>query len=195
MASIEIHSVQTVSGNQARVRRIIEDDVQVFLSGVPVQIEAADGGVQEWDGTTVLNGIAGFALEAASNLVTTGVPKTLTFGSVPNEPLAVNIPRGAPLNDGRVGFEVAVADTIFRGQVGPLQTVDPTDVGKQYGLTKDTDNHWFVDKTKLTVGVNTVVTIVKLDPQDQGGYPLSIPPTAPRGVYFVVNDEAAQLTS
>ncbi len=195
MASIEIHSVQTVSGNQARVRRIIEDDAQTFLQGVPVQIEAADGGVQEWDGTTVAFGIAGFSLSAASNLTTTGVAKTLTFGTVPNETSAVNIPRGAPLNDGRVDFETSSIDTIFRGQVGPAQTALVTDVGVQYGMTKDSDGHWYVDKTKTTVGTNTVVTITKLDPVDQGGYPLSVPPTTPRGVYFQVMPAAAQVVN
>ncbi len=195
MASIEIHSVQTVSGNQARVRRIIEDDAQTFLAGTPVSIEAADGGVQAWDGSTVAFGIAGFSLEAASNLVTAGVAKTLTFGSVPNEASAVNIPRGAPLNDGRVGFETATEDTVFRGQVGPSQTALATDVGVSYGMTIDSDGHWYVDKTKSTVPTNTVVTIVKLDPTDQGGYPLSTPPAAPRGVYFTVNVASQQLVA
>ena len=195
MASIEIHSVQTVSGNQARVRRIIEDDVQTFLQGTPVSIEAADGGVQAWDGTTIAFGIAGFSLSAASNLTTTGVAQTLTFGTVPNESSAVNIPRGAPLNDGRVDFEVAVADTVFRGQVGPAQTVTAVNVGVQYGMTKDSDGHWYVDTTKTTVGVNTVCTIIKLDPTDQGGYPLSVPPTSPRGVYFTILVSSAQVVA
>lgn len=195
MASIEIHSVQTVSGNQARVRRIIEDDGSTFLAGTPVSIEAADGGVQAWDGTTVAFGIAGFSLSAASNLTTTGVAKTLTFGSVPNEASAVNIPRGAPLNDGRVDFETSSQDTVFRGQVGPAQTALATDVGVSYGMTIDSDNHWYVDKTKSTVGVNTVVSITKLDPTDQGGYPLSVPPATPRGVYFQVLVAAAQVVN
>ena len=144
---------------------------------------------------TVAFGIAGFSLSAASNLTTTGVAKTLTFGSVPNEASAVNIPRGAPLNDGRVDFETSSQDTVFRGQVGPAQTALATDVGVSYGMTIDADGHWYVDKTKSTVGVNTVVSIVKLDPSDQGGYPLSVPPTAPRGVYFQVLVAAAQVVN
>lgn len=191
MASIEIHSVQTLSGNQARVRRIIEEATQTFLQGTPVMI-AADGGVQAWDGVTIALGIAGFSLSAASNLTTLGVAKTLTFGTVPNESSAVNIPRGAPLNDGRVDFEVSTDDTIFKGQVGPSQTVAASDVGKQYGMTKDTDGHWYVDKTKTTVGTNTVVTVTKLDPIDQGGFPLAVAPATPRGLYFQITPAAAQ---
>lgn len=202
MASAEIHSVQSTSGNQPRMRRIIEELGQVFLSGVPVQIVPADGGVKEWDGATLANAIAGFSKESASNLAATppspltttigiGGPagaqgaKVLSFGSVPFEPSAVNIPRGAPLNDGRVGFEVSDNDSIFLGQVGPAQTTVAGDVGKTYGMTKDTDNHWFVDKTKT--GANAVVQIVKLDPNDLSA--------TPRGVYFVVLPAAAQIVA
>ena len=184
MASSEMHAAQTVSGNQPQVRRIIEEATQTFLQGTPVML-AADGGVQAWDGATIARGLAGFCNEPASNLTTLGVQKTLTFGSVPFETSAVNIPRGAPFNDGRVGFEVANDDSIFRGQVGPAQTAVVGDVGVQYGMTKDTDGHWYVDRTKLTVGTNTLVVIVKLDPADQSA--------TPRGVYFKVIKAAQQL--
>lgn len=196
MASAEIHAIGSVSGNQPRMRRIIEEAGQTFLSGVPVQIVAADGGVREWDGATVAFGIAGFSKEPANNLAATPATpttfsvgagsKTLTFGTVPNEASAANIPRGAPLNDGRMGFEAADLDTVFLGQVGPAQTTVAGDVGKQYGMTKDADGHWFVDKTKSTVGTNTVVQIVKLDPNDISA--------APRGVYFVVIFGAQQVS-
>jgi hypothetical protein len=172
------------------VRRIIEEASQTVANGppgIPVQIASGDGGVQIWDGTTVARGIAGFSLEGFSNLTTVGVAKTLTFGSVPYESSAVNIPRGAPLNDGRIGFEVAAQDTVFRGQVGPSQTAVAADVGVQYGMTQDSDKSWYVDRTKSTVGTNTVVTIVKLDPQDQSA--------SPRGVYFVVTTGAAQVVA
>lgn len=186
MASIEIHSVQTTSGNQPRIRRIIEKLTQVFLSGVPVEIDTAvDGGVKEWAGTPLTDSIAGFSKESASNLTATGVAKTLTFGTVPNESLAINIPRGAPLNDGRLGFEASDGDSVFQAQVGPAQTTANTDVGKHYGMTKDADNHWFVDKTKTTIGTNTVCTVVKLDPTDQSA--------TPRGVYITIDPANAQL--
>ena len=191
MASAEIHAVGTVSGNQARMRRIIEEASQTFLVGVPVQIAAGDGGLKEWDGTTLASAIAGFSKEAGNNLAVLGVAPTasvpsaqsLTFGSVPFQASAKNI--GRPLfNDGRIGFEVAELDNIFSGQINPTgQTLAATDVGKTYGMTKDSDGHWFVDKTKT--GANAVVQIVKLDPGDQSA--------TPRGVYFVVLAAAAQL--
>lgn len=189
MASIEIHAVSTVSGNQPRARRIIEDASQTFLPGTPVEVHSTNGAIMEWDGSTVADAIAGFSLEQANNLSSAGSdPTTANPGvqpfersDVPNEASAVTI--GRPLfADGRIGFEAAAEDTIFRGQVGPSQTTAATDVGVAYGLTKDSDNHWYVDKTKTTV--NAVVTVVKLDPWD-----------TTRGVWFVVLPAAAQLTA
>jgi len=191
LASSEIHSVQTVSGNQPRIRRIIEEAGQTFLPGTPVQVAAGDGGLKAWDGTTIARGIAGFSKEFGNNLAALGVIPTASVpgvqpsaSSVPFEPSAVSITRPF-FRDGRQGFEVAVEDTVFLGQVGPAQTALATDIGVQYGMTIDADNHWFVDKTKLTVGTNTVLTIVKLDPNDQSA--------TPRGVYFVITTGAQQL--
>ena len=167
------------------MRRIIEEATQTFVSGTPVMLNAVDGGVQAWDGVTIALGIAGFSAEPGSNLTTLGVAKTLTFGSVPFEASAVNIPRGAPYNDGMVGFEVATDDSVFKGQVGPAQIAVAADLGKQFGMTKDTDGHWYVDRTKNNPGVNTVVTITKLDPQDQSA--------TPRGVYFQITPAASQM--
>ncbi len=188
MASTEIHSVQTTSGNQARIKRIIEEAGQTFLSGTPVQVAAGDGGLQAWvQGATK---IAGFAKEPGNNLAALGVVPTAAVnpnpqpsfgGSVPFEASAVNISRPA-FRDGRIGFEVATPDTIFQGQVGPAQTALSTDVGVTYNLTKDADNHWFVDKTNVA---NLVATIVKLDPNDQSA--------APRGVYFVITPAFQQI--
>lgn len=170
MASAPMGSVRTISGNQPEIARVAEEIAQVFLLGTPVMV-AADGGIQAWDGETVVNGIAGISKVAASNLNGTGVAKLLTFGSVPNEALAVNIARGAPFNDGRVDFETSVADTVFYGQVGPAQATLATDVSKQYGMTQDADGHWYVDKNKS--GNQAVVQIVELDYNDTA-----------RGVHF-----------
>jgi len=189
MASALIKAIRTVSGNQPEIRRIIEEATQAFLEGTPVQVNGTDGGVQAWDGTTYTSGIAGVAKEPGSSLSTTGTRKFLTFGSVPNEASAVNIPRGAPYNDGKVGFEVANNDSVFYGQIGSSQTSSYAAqlVGGSYGLTKDSDNHWYVDLTKtLTSGGGSssqaVLKIVKLDPID-----------TTRGVHFVFLPVSQQL--
>jgi hypothetical protein len=177
VASIEIHSVQTVSGNQPRIRRLAEAAGQTFLSGTPLALNAS-GFVIAWVVNTQgpgQGGLIGFAKEFGANLAVAGVAAQQTFGSVPNESAAVNISRPF-FNDGRTGVETADLDTVFLAQVGPAQTALQSDVGKQYGLTIDTDNHWFVDKTKTTAGTNTECTIVRLDPNDQSA--------TPRGVYI-----------
>jgi hypothetical protein len=195
VASAEIHSIQTVSGQQPRMRRLPEEAGQTFLPGTPVQLAAGDGGVKAWDGVTVAFGIAGFSKEAGNNLAALGTTPTAavnpnpqpSFGAVPFQPAAKNFTRPLFI-DGRQGFEVAVADTIFLGQVGPAQFTVATDVTKQYGLTLDADGHWFVDKTKI--GAAAVVEIVRLDPNDQGTLGVTT-----RGVYFIVLPAAAQLVA
>ena len=178
MASALIQERGTVSGNQMRMQRIIEDAGQTFLAGTPLMINNVTGGLKAWDGVTIANGIAGISKEFGVNLATAGVSLGQTsgagaipplaggqtFGSVQNESGAVNFSR--PLfNDGRTGIVLAVTDTQFYGQVGSAQAAPSiTDIGKSFGLTKDADNHWFVDRTK--VGGAAVLQIVGLDQWD-----------------------------
>jgi len=181
VASIEIHSVQSVSGNQPRVRRMAEKAGQTFLPGTPVFIDATGFVLAVVSPATTAVPLAGFSKEQAANLAASGVAQQQTFGSVPNEALAVNIARPF-FNDGNTGFEVGTQDTVFLGQVGPAQTATVALLGTTAGLKIDTDNHWFVDTA--AAGVNKVVTIVKLDPNDQSA--------TPRGVYFVLLPAAFQ---
>lgn len=176
MASIEIHAAQTTSGNSPKALRRIEKLTQTFLAGVPVMVDSVDGGIKEWTGTVATDKIAGFSSEPASNLSATGtgapgvltpvlgLGSTSTFGSVPYQTSAKNIPRGGPFNDGRIGIEVAAGDSVFAANVGPAQTTVETDVGVGYGMTKDADNHWYVDRTKTAA--NACVTIKALHPLD-----------------------------
>jgi len=189
ITAIPIQPVESQSGNQWRAFRIIEENAQTFKAGTLVSV-AADGGIQAWNGTTygvntaapALGSVVGVSYEAGSSLATTGVGApvpfspvtglgaTLTFGSVPNEASAKNIPHGAPLNDGRVGFILPSADTIFSatfGNAGSPATPAVTNVGKQYGMTIDTGgNFWYVDSSKSTFGTNLLVTVVGLDLRD-----------------------------
>jgi hypothetical protein len=176
-----IKPVSTVSGNDFRSNRIIEEASQNgILAFSVVQVTSSDGGLQAWDGSTIASGIAGIAYEPSSNLGTTGLgaPAPLspfvgagavagTFGSVPNESSAVNISHGAPLNDGRWGLFIACNDTVFSAAFGSntvATTPLVTDVGKIYGMTKDgTNNYWYVDKNKVTT--SAVCTVIALDPR------------------------------
>ena len=177
MASSEMHSVQTVSGNQPRIRVIGEAATQTWLPGTPLALNGS-GYVIPWAGVIVTNlvgAIIGTSKVPGANLGTANTPQQQTFGSVPNQSAAANYSRPY-FNDGRTLFETADPDTIFLGQVGPAQSVTQANVGVPYGITKDSDNHWYVDTSKTTVGTNTCVMIVKLDPNDQSA--------TPRGVYF-----------
>ena len=180
--AIPIKPFQTVSGNQWKQNRLYEDASQTFVADTPVEIYTT-GGVKVWDGTTLTNGIAGIAYEAASNLGTlggattpylqplqpyTGPGATLTFGSVPNESSASNFPHGAPLNDGRCGFTLANPDTVWSAAFGTTANATKpliTNIGVAYGLTKDTGNsYWYVDAGKTTT--SAAVIVVGLDPRD-----------------------------
>jgi hypothetical protein len=186
ITAIPILPVESISGNQFRAFRLIEEAGQTFKAGTPVSIAAGDGGVQAWVANTQgpgQGGICGISYEAASNLSATGsgAPTPFspflgigavqgTFGSVPNQSSAKNIAHGAPLNDGRVGFILPTPDTIFSAVLGnngnPVVPAN-TDVGKQYGLTLDTGgNYWYVDRNKTTAGTNTVLTVIALDLRD-----------------------------
>jgi hypothetical protein len=190
ISAIPILPVESISGNQFRAMRLIEELTQTFQAGTPVSIAAGDGGVQAWSpntGATGVNlgqgGVCGISYEAASNLTATGAgaPTPLsplvgvgavlgTIKNVPNQSAATTIFHGAPINDGRVGFILPTADTIFSailGNNGNPVTPANTDVGKNYGLTLDSNSkYWYVDRNKSTVGTNVVLTVIALDLRD-----------------------------
>jgi hypothetical protein len=174
--------VQTTTNTTELTMSVNEKAGQTFVAGTPVQLNA--GVVQAWDGATIAAGIAGVTFIDASNLATDGAgaaapfgsigfPGTsVTFGTVPNEASAVNIPRGAPFSTGQTLFAAARQETIFQGQFDNANHTDAasitpvqSDIGKHYGLTRGSDGKtWYVDKNKTTDGTNTVLEIVALDP-------------------------------
>ncbi len=119
--------------------------------GTPVRI--VSGYVAEMDtidGTDDL--ILGFTSEGSHTLGTSGTAPQggsgTTYGSVPNQASAKNIPIGAPMADGTLGVFLAQDDTIFVGVTDAAHTTIITDIGSTFGLTKDsTTSNWFVDTT------------------------------------------------
>ncbi|HEX4503162.1 MAG TPA: hypothetical protein VH187_18670 [Scandinavium sp.] len=170
------------------VRFIIEEAGSVFLYGTPVMINGTDGGVQAWDATVGAGHlIAGFAIQPAQNLATTGAGAPSGFGPITGagsnvgsyappgdsfQPLAVVTPPMVPMTDGFNYFAVAAPTVVFRGRIGtsasaPIATTNQQ-VGIQYGLTKDTGNNfWYVDTSKT--GAAAVAQIVGLDPLEPVG--------------------------
>jgi hypothetical protein len=156
---------------------------QTFLIGVPVQLNA--GFVQKWDGSTFNGGLLGISLIAGSNLASNGAgapapfgqigpPGAIqTYGSVINEPNAVNIAVGTPITDGRTLYTQANAAQVFEGQVDNSAGAVPADytptqaqVGSLFGITFDSTGSAYVDLGKLTPGTNTCVQLVGLSPVD-----------------------------
>jgi hypothetical protein len=175
---------------------------QTFLSGVPVQLNGA-GFVQEWDGATVAAGILGVSESFGLNLGSagkgapampfgqiTGTGSISTYGSVPNQPSAVNIALGSPISDGRTLYMEPNQDNIFEavfdnsaGAVAADYTPTQADMGVKYGMTKDANGLWYVDKNK-TAG-NSILQIVGVNPID--GF------TVNARVRFVFNVAAIQV--
>ena len=188
ITAVPIQPVSTTSGNQYRARRVIEENAQTFKLGTPVAVAGADGGIIAWGGATLTGAVgspAGISYEAASNLSATGagapqpnqpftgLGATVTFGSVPNQSAAKNIPHGAPLNDGRVGFFVTSGDIVYSATLGnagnfanwsdALLSTNP-----QVGLTIDTGgNFWYADLAKT--GATAAFQLVGRDLRDPIG--------------------------
>jgi hypothetical protein len=181
----------------------VEEAGQTFTYGVPVQVNATDGGIQIWDGTTLVAGIAGFSSQPASNLGSTGLGAPVGFSPIlgpgssignyaanSNQPLAVITPPMVPIVDGFSYFFLPYPTTVFRARLGTSATVTPVATannqdGLAFGLTKDTGNsYWYVDTNK-TAG-NAAVRIVGFDPIDPIG-------TVGGHVLFVVLQAVQQL--
>lgn len=181
MASIAMYGSQSTSGTQPVQKRVAEKASQTFLLGVPVSVDGA-GYLVEWDGATITGAIAGISTEPARNRTTSGTAQLISpLGfAVQNQPNSkiVAVP---PFDDGKLNMYVANTDTVFYGEVGPAQLSSSVVIGTQYGLTKDTDNNWYVDLNKTTPGVNTVVVATAIDDFDTRGIFFKFLPSAVQG--------------
>jgi len=165
--------IGTNAAGVAQENRSAEKASQTFLQGTPVQYDVA-GATGFVIACPTINSaatanIAGFSVEPASNLTTSGVPKTLNLTQVPpNQPNAVITPLGVPINDGTVGFAVADSATEFVGVLGNSATaanatLAQAQVGAIFGLTKDAGNSfWYVDQNITTVAGGACVIITAL---------------------------------
>jgi hypothetical protein len=163
-----------------------EEAGQTFVEGTPVMINATDGGVEVWGGTITTPSIAGFAIQNANNLGTTGAGLQQPFSAQvgpgsyigsyaanSNQPLAVITPPMVPFSDGTLGYYIAAPTTRFIGKIGTSASVTPVatasnQVGIAYGLTKDTGNNfWYVDVNKT--GSGALLLVVGISPLEAIG--------------------------
>ena len=169
-----------------------EKSGQTFASGTPLMLSSG-GYVQAWDGSSLTpptSGILGVSESFGLNLGSdgsgapvypfgqvTGTIATSTYGSVPNQPSGVNIALGTPVSEGRTLYVEPNADNIFEamfdnsnGTAAADWTPTVADIGKQYGMTKDSIGpFWYVDKNKT--GASACIQIVGIHPTD--GYTLN----------------------
>lgn len=152
---------------------------QTFLNGSLVQLNGS-GFVQQWDGSTVSAGILGVSESFGLNLGSAGAGAPVppfggvtgsiaiqTYGTVVNQPGGVNIAIGTPVSDGRTLYIEPNQDNIFEalfdnsdGTVSSDYTPTQASIGIAYGMTKDANGYWYVDKSKT--GGSALVQIVRL---------------------------------
>jgi hypothetical protein len=146
---------------------------QTFLFGTPVVLNATGFVVPSTSVVGTADTILGIAESNGFNLPTdgAGAPGPFgqvgfpgaapTYGSVPNQPLGVNIPAGVTFVTGRTTVALAVPTTVFIGQTDASTGVrfNPTiaDIGKSANLVADGNGHWYVDIA--TIGTGNGVTI------------------------------------
>lgn len=145
------------------IRRIAEKSANTQLIGCPCFVDSTGFVLERTtisDGTSV---IAGFTVEFAHNLTTSGVAQSLTYGSVQLQSGAKNIPMGAPLSDGLLGFYVANDNVLYKAKTDSTHALAQADIGTINSLTKDgTCNYWFVDTSNHTISSGACVEIVQL---------------------------------
>jgi hypothetical protein len=174
--------VSTVSGNQDLIQNYLEAASQTFKGGTPVSLNGS-GNVIAWSGAAAGTGvILGVCLVGGFNYATAGAGAsplygsigfpggTPTFGTVPNQPSAVNLVHGALFATGLTIVSINTQDTLFEAQVdastGSTYNATAALIGTQAGLTIDANGFWYVDLAKVTPLTNTVLTIESLNPQD-----------------------------
>lgn len=174
--------VQTVSGNQEEIFDYLEGATQTFNNGTPVVISSG-AVIASTSPLSTTNQLVGIAMYAGHNLASAGKGASPlygsigfpggspTFGSVPNQPSAVNLLHGSPFVDGLMPCQLAVEDTIFEVQVdnstGASGAASTADLGKYAALVTDANNWWYLDRNTIATTPGTLpCVILSLNPQD-----------------------------
>lgn len=179
---LPIVPVSTISGNQEHIFNYREGASQTFNNGTPVVISSGNvvASTSPLSTTNLTCGIAAYpghnlasAAKGASPVFgSIGFPGGApTFGTVPNQSSAVNLPHGVPFVDGLMLVWQSVLDTIFEVQVdnstGASFTAGVADIGQYAALVTDANNWWYLDRNTIAATAGTLpVRILSLNPQD-----------------------------
>lgn len=174
--------VQTVSGNMESLFNYPEGATQTFNNGTPVVVSSG-AVVASTSPLSTSNQLVGIAMYAGHNLGSAGKGASPlygsigfpggapTYGTVPNQTSAVNLPHGAPFVDGLMPCQLAVEDSIFEVQVdnstGSNYTASTSDLGKYAALVTDSNNWWYLDRNTIATSPGTLACVIlSLNPQD-----------------------------
>ena len=178
-----IRVYQTRTNTTEQTQSYPEAAGQTFLFGTPVTQDASGNIIPC---TTPTSGaprtILGISESNAFNLPTAGAGSpplfgsvgfpgaAPTYGTVPNQPPAVNIVAGSTFVDGRTMVAQAVDTTIFIGQTdaatGAVYAPTNAMVGHQFNLVLDPSGHWYVDLGSIDAGAGTSLTMLGIYPND-----------------------------
>ncbi len=158
---IKVFKVIGAGDAQPSMRRLPEEASMTFKIGTPVK-ENTSGCIINWaaNANNAANNIAGIAAEPASNLTTNATAKTLTYGSVQSQANASLIPIGAPPNDGTIGLYLAIGTTIFVAKCNDAHNIAITDVGRQAGLTLDSNGYHFLETEANNATANGACALI-----------------------------------
>jgi hypothetical protein len=143
------------------IQRFPENNNCIAKEGTPIAITS--GYVDKSAAITNANNLfLGFSTEYGKNRATDGTAETLHYGSVPNQANAVNIPVGAPMDDGNLGVVMAAPGVRFKGALTAANNSAASMLGAMMGLTEDSNNYWYVDPAKLDGANGACVRITEL---------------------------------
>jgi hypothetical protein len=150
-----------IGGGMPEIMRLAENNNSVALEGVPIAITS--GYVDESatiDGNNNL--FLGFSTEYGKNRATDGTAEVAHYGSVRNQANAVNIAVGTPMDDGNMGVILAGPTVRFMGALETNNNVAQAQVGATAGLTKDSNNYWYIDPAKNNQASGGCIVITSL---------------------------------
>lgn len=196
LAAIPIVPWRTLGGNGAHpeTRRLLENAAETFLQGTPVWVDSTGYLAASPTISSALT-IAGFSQQEAHNRTSDGVVEHTTEGTVVNQPSAQVIPGGARPDDGRIGVWVATSQVVWIGAFyndTALETPAQADVGQIYGLTKQSNGFWAVDKNITAAASGAICEIVDL-PVISGNPQAPATPVPGSLVAFKITQAARQL--
>ena len=163
---IRVFRVEGSSDALPQTYRMAQAATQTFNLGTPLSVVAGFLQATAAIASTATQ-IAWISDQFGDNLATAGTAPVggsgLKYGSVQNQPAAMNIPIGAPMADGAAGILVANNLTIFQAKTDAAHTLVATDVLSIFGLTKDaTTGNWFVDTTIITAATGACALVTNL---------------------------------